>query len=43
MLDIDVKRPEANGFDSLDALGFSILPEVSVVHTATGGPFPDAS
>src|SRR5215469_8136869 len=27
ILDIDVKRPEANGFDSLEDLGRSILPE----------------
>jgi putative DNA primase/helicase len=37
VLDIDVKRPEANGFDSLDALGFPILPETPMVHTASGG------
>ena len=27
VLDIDVKRPEANGYDTLDDLGFAILPE----------------
>jgi Bifunctional DNA primase/polymerase, N-terminal len=37
VLDIDVKQPEANGFDSLDDLGHSILPETPMVHTASGG------
>jgi hypothetical protein len=37
VLDIDVKRPEANGFDSLEDLGHSILPETPLVHTASGG------
>jgi hypothetical protein len=37
VLDIDVKRPDANGFDTLDDLGISILPETPMVHTATGG------
>jgi hypothetical protein len=36
-LDIDVKRPEANGFDSLEDLGHSILPETPMVHTESGG------
>src|SRR5439155_25092554 len=26
VLDVDVKRPEANGYDTLDDLGFGILP-----------------
>lgn len=37
MLDVDVKRPEANGFDSLEDLGHSILPETPMAHTASGG------
>lgn len=37
MLDIDVKLDRANGFDTLDALGFAILPETPMVHTASGG------
>lgn len=37
VLDIDVKRPEANGFDSLEDLGHSVLPETPMVHTASGG------
>ena len=37
VLDIDVKQPQANGFDSLDDLGHAILPETPMVHTASGG------
>jgi hypothetical protein len=37
VLDVDVKRPEANGFDSLEDIGRSILPETPMVHTASGG------
>jgi hypothetical protein len=37
VLDIDVKRPECNGFDTLDDLGHSILPETPMVHTPTDG------
>src|SRR6266542_2253025 len=37
VLDIDVKRPETNGFDTLDDLGHSILPETPMVHTPSGG------
>src|SRR5262249_18274306 len=37
VLDIDVKRPEANGFDTLADLGHSVLPETPMVHTASGG------
>ncbi len=37
VLDIDVKRPEANGYDTLDDLGFAILPDTPMVHTASGG------
>lgn len=36
VLDIDVKRPEANGFDSLEDLGLT-LPEGPMVHTQSGG------
>jgi hypothetical protein len=37
VLDIDVKRPEENGFDSLEDLGHSLLPETPMAHTASGG------
>src|ERR1051326_5244730 len=37
VLDIDVKRPEANGWDTLEDLGHSTLPETPMVHTASGG------
>lgn len=37
VLDIDVKRPEANGFDTLEDLGHSILPVTPMCHTASGG------
>jgi hypothetical protein len=37
VLDIDVKRSEANGFDSLEDLGHSILPQTPMVHTPSGG------
>ena len=37
VLDIDVKRPEANGYDTLDDLGFGILPDTPMVHTTSGG------
>lgn len=36
VLDIDVKRPEANGFDTLADLGI-ILPPTPMAHTASGG------
>jgi Bifunctional DNA primase/polymerase, N-terminal len=36
VLDIDVKDPTANGFDSLEDLGI-VLPETPTVHTASGG------
>jgi hypothetical protein len=37
VLDVDVKRSEANGFDSLEDLGHSILPATPTAHTASGG------
>jgi hypothetical protein len=37
VLDIDIKRPEANGFDTLDDLGHSILPETPMVQTPSDG------
>jgi hypothetical protein len=37
VLDVDVKNPEADGFDSLKCLGRSILPETPLAHTASGG------
>jgi hypothetical protein len=35
VLDVDVK--DAYGFDTLDDLGFAILPDTPMVHTASGG------
>lgn len=37
ILDIDVKDPAAFGFDTLDDLGFGILPDTPMVHTTSGG------
>jgi putative DNA primase/helicase len=37
VLDIDVKRPAANGYDTLDDLGFGILPDAPMAHTTSGG------
>jgi hypothetical protein len=37
VLNVDVKRPEANGFDTLEDLGHSILPETPMSHTESGG------
>ena len=37
VLDVDVKRSEANGFDSLEDLGRSILTEPPIAHTESGG------
>jgi hypothetical protein len=37
VLDVDIKRPEANGYDTLDDLGFGILPNTPMVHTSSGG------
>jgi hypothetical protein len=37
VLDIDVKRPEANGFDTLEDLGHSVLPNAPMAHTESGG------
>jgi hypothetical protein len=37
VLDIDVKRPDANGFDTLAELGRAILRNTPMVHTASGG------
>jgi hypothetical protein len=37
VLDIDIKEDLANGWDSLEDLGHSILPDSPVVHTASGG------
>jgi hypothetical protein len=36
-LDIDIKDDLANGFDSLDFLGHSVMPNTPAVHTASGG------
>src|SRR3954466_12424008 len=37
VLDIDVKRPEESGFDTLEDLGLGVLPETPMVHTRSGG------
>jgi hypothetical protein len=37
VLDIDVKDPARNGFDTLADLGRAILPETPMAHTASGG------
>ena len=37
VLDIDVKRPAQQGFDTLEELGFASLPETPMVHTPSGG------
>src|SRR4051794_39098729 len=34
VLDIDVKRPEENGFDTLEDLGHAFLPDTPMAHTA---------
>jgi Bifunctional DNA primase/polymerase, N-terminal len=36
VFDIDVKRPEANGFDSLEDLGH-VVPSTPIAHTPSGG------
>lgn len=37
VLDVDVKHPPVNGFDTLDELGFAILPDTPMAHTQSGG------
>jgi hypothetical protein len=37
ILDIDVKDPAANGFDTLDDLGHALLPATPMVRTSSGG------
>ena len=37
ILDVDVKKPDANGYDTLDALGYGVLPNTPLAHTSTGG------
>jgi len=37
ILDVDIKNPKANGFDSLVDLGHAILPETPLAHTQSGG------
>ncbi len=37
MLDVDVKDDHINGFDALDDLGHSILPNTWLAHTPSGG------
>lgn len=37
VLDVDVKYPDRYGFDTLDVLGFAVLPETPMAHTPTGG------
>jgi hypothetical protein len=37
VLDIDVKRAQDNGFDTLAELGHAVLPDTPMVHTPSGG------
>jgi hypothetical protein len=37
VLDIDIKRANANGFDTLADIGHAVLPETPMVHTESGG------
>jgi putative DNA primase/helicase len=37
VLDVDVKYADRYGFDTLESLGFAILPETPMAHTASGG------
>lgn len=37
VLDVDVKRPEANGYDTLADLGFAVLSNTPMAHTASSG------
>ena len=37
VLDVDVKHADRNGFDTLAAFAFAILPQTPMVHTASGG------
>jgi putative DNA primase/helicase len=37
VLDIDAKRAETNGYDSLEDLGCAVLANTPMVHTASGG------
>jgi putative DNA primase/helicase len=37
VLDVDIKDPRAYGFDTLDELGFTILPVTRMVHTSSNG------
>jgi hypothetical protein len=37
VLDVDVKRTNEYGFDTLDQLGLAILPNTPMVHTRSGG------
>jgi hypothetical protein len=37
VLDVDIKRDDANGFDTLAELGCAIIPNTRLVHTPSGG------
>lgn len=37
VLDLDVKDPARNGWDALDDLGYSLVDDTPMVHTASGG------
>ena len=37
VLDVDVKTPQANGFDTLADLGYAVLPATPLSHTPSGG------
>jgi Bifunctional DNA primase/polymerase, N-terminal len=37
VLDVDVKRPEDNGFHTLATMGYATLPDTPLAHTPSGG------
>jgi putative DNA primase/helicase len=37
LLDVDVKHPPVSGFDTLDELGFAVLPTTPIAHSPSGG------
>jgi hypothetical protein len=37
LLDVDIKHPPVSGFNSLDELGFAVLPTTPIAHSPSGG------
>jgi hypothetical protein len=37
VLDVDIKHPPINGFDTLEDLGYAVLPVTPMAHTPSGG------